>query len=160
MAKTEQTVDLLISHSQVLVRSQKYDEDLSQWGKGNIVQGAVLHRNYAIFDPLPDDAFGAKVHLKLSDEFVIDEQSARCIVAPFHIQDPKSVEVASATEKFKVDLDFEHDSYSLYYEICEGDEVFYKFTFVPSSEFSSARYIKDDPWGGEKDKELVLGKFD
>lgn len=51
-----QTIDLLIPHSQIVVRSRPYDEGLSQWGAGNIDQGAVLHANYLIFDPLPDDA--------------------------------------------------------------------------------------------------------
>jgi hypothetical protein len=55
--KSMQTVDLLISHSQILLRSRDYDEKLSQWGKGNVSQGAVLHKDYVIFDPLPEDAF-------------------------------------------------------------------------------------------------------
>ncbi|WP_321855819.1 competence protein ComJ [Burkholderia cenocepacia] len=61
-----QTIDLLISHSQIVVRSRPYDEGLSRWGTGNIDQGAVLRANYLIFDPLPDDAFGAKVYLQVS----------------------------------------------------------------------------------------------
>ena len=40
--KIMQTVDLLISHSQILLRSRDYDEKLSQWGKGNVSQGAVF----------------------------------------------------------------------------------------------------------------------
>ncbi|WP_235362797.1 competence protein ComJ [Burkholderia sp. A9] len=64
-----QTVDLLISHSQILVRSRPYDEGLIQWGTGNRDQGAVLHDDYVIFDPLPDDAFGAKVYLRVADKF-------------------------------------------------------------------------------------------
>src|ERR1700754_2491232 len=126
-AKTKQSVDLLISHRQILLRSRRYDEKMSQWGKGNIAQGAILHADYVIFDPLPDDTFGAKVHLEISNDFMIDAQCARCMVVPFRIQDHENVEVASATEKFRIELGFENDIYLLYYEICEGDEVFYKF---------------------------------
>lgn len=32
--KSMQTVDLLISHTQIVLRSRDYDEKLSQWGKG------------------------------------------------------------------------------------------------------------------------------
>ncbi|HCR0581361.1 TPA: hypothetical protein OMT02_003927, partial [Enterobacter hormaechei] len=53
--KNIQTVDLLITHSQILLRSRDYDEKLSQWGKGNVSQGAVIHKDYVIFDPLPED---------------------------------------------------------------------------------------------------------
>ena len=52
--KKLQIVDLLISHSQILLRSRYYDEKLSQWGKGNVSQGAVLYKDYVIFDPLPE----------------------------------------------------------------------------------------------------------
>ena len=154
-----QTVELLISHSQVVVRSRPYDEGLSQWGTGNIDQGAVLHPDYVVFDPLPEDAFGAKVHLLLADKFQKDERAARCIVAPFRVTDRAALEVASAAEKFKIDLDLPLESYDLYYEVCEGDEVFYKFTFVLGGQ-DGAQYLMDDPWGGKKGQPLKAGKFD
>ena len=68
-----QMVDLLISHHQILVRSRAYSEKLSQWGKENIEQGAVIHEDYVIFDPLPEETFGANVFLKLTNNFVMDE---------------------------------------------------------------------------------------
>lgn len=157
---TSHAVDLLISHSQILVRSRPYDEALSKWGTGNIDQGALLYPDYVIFDPLPDDAFGAKVYLKVADTFAMDERAARCIVVPFHVTDKNSLEVASATEKFKIALDLPGENYDLYYEVCEGDEVFYRFTFAPGSGQGRASYLKDDPWGGRKGQSLTGGKFD
>ena len=154
-----QTVDLLISHSQILVRSRPYDEGLSQWGAGNVDQGAVLHTDYLIFDPLPDDAFGARVYLQVADKFEVDELAARCIVAPFRIEDRSSLEIASATEKFKITLDLPLNAYDVYYEVCEGEEVFYKFTFVSGTVHRQAMYLRNDPWGGAKDKPLIAGKF-
>jgi len=60
--KYYQEVDLLISHSQIQVRSRPFDEALSQWGKVNIEQGAVIYKDYVIFDPLPEDSFGANIY--------------------------------------------------------------------------------------------------
>jgi len=86
-----------------------------------------------------------------------DETTQRCIVVPFHVTDPKQVEVASASEKFNVTLDLEKRDYALYFEVCEGDEIFYKITLVPTDTKVAAKYLLDDPWGGEKDQELVAG---
>lgn len=152
-----QIVDLLISHNQILVRASSYSEQLSQWGKENIEQGAVIHKDYVIFDPLPEGTFGANVFLKLADKFIIDERTQRCIVVPFYVSDSNNVEIASATEKFKINITLTSLLYSLYYEICESDEVFYKFTFVPVETPIQAQYLIDDPWGGKKDKALKLG---
>ncbi|HEV3428840.1 MAG TPA: competence protein ComJ, partial [Paraburkholderia sp.] len=151
-----QTVDLLISHSQILIRSRAYEEGLSQWGTGNVSQGALLHPDYLIFDPLPDDAFGAKVILHVTSQFVLGDGCARCIVAPFHISDRSLIEVASATEKFKITLDLPLEDYAVYFEICEADEIFYRFTFVSGS-VPGPTYLFDDPWGGVKGKALAVG---
>ncbi|KPW37231.1 MULTISPECIES: competence protein ComJ [Pseudomonas syringae group] len=157
MANSNQVVDLLISHSQIQMRSRPYDEALSQWGKLNIDQGAVLHKDYVIFDPLPDDAFGANIILTLDTEFNLDTRTQRCIVVPFFVSKRNELEVASAAEKAKVFLDVEERRYALYYEVCEGDEIFYKFTFVPSTDEFDAKYLMDDPWGGIKGKTLAGG---
>ncbi|MBA1292089.1 hypothetical protein G7025_01865 [Pseudomonas lurida] len=157
MKNTTQSVDLLISHSQIQFRSRPFDEASSQWGKVNLAQGAVLHSDYVVFDPLPEDAFGANVNLNLTNHFTPDETAQRCIVVPFHVTDPNQVEVASASEKFNVTLDLEKRDYALYFEVCEGDEIFYKITLVPTDTEVAAKYLLDDPWGGEKDQELVEG---
>jgi len=152
-----QKVDLLISHSQILVRSRSYSEELSQWGDINIEQRAIIHPDYVIFDPLPDEAFGANVILSLADDFKIDERSARVILVPFTVEEKEKLEVASAFQGYKIKLNLDKKKYKLYFEICEGDEVFYKFTFVASDEEIVPIYLMDDNWGGEKGKELVLG---
>lgn len=158
-SKNSQTVDLLISHSQIQIRSRKFDEKLNQWGVINLEQGAIIYDDYVIFDPLPEDAFGANIHLKLANDFDMDENSQRCIVVPFRITDKESVEVASASEKFKIELSFRHELYSLYYEVCEGEEIFYKLTFVPSELPVEPKYLLDDPWGGKKNTILSTGKI-
>ncbi|MCK6786494.1 competence protein ComJ [Enterobacter roggenkampii] len=152
-------VDLLISHSQILLRSRDYDEKLSQWGKGNVVQGAVLHKDYVIFDPLPEDEFGANVNIKIVNAFKLDENAQRCIVVPFFITDKNNLQIASATEKFALNIDVSDKLYSLFYEICEEDEIYYNFTLVPEKDAIAAKFLLDDPWGGIKDHPLKEGVF-
>jgi len=156
--KHNQEVDLLISHSQIQVRSRQFDEALSQWGKVNIEQGAVIYKDYVIFDPLPEDSFGANIYLAVENKFKMDQKSQRCIVVPFYITNKNNIEVASASEKFKIELNFEFDLYSLYYEVCEGEEIFYKLTFVVSETPVTPEYLLDDPWGGKINKTLQFGK--
>ncbi|WP_131828539.1 competence protein ComJ [Enterobacter ludwigii] len=146
--KKIQIVDLLISHSQIVLRSRDYDEKLSQWGKGNVSQGAVLHKDYVIFDPLPEDAFGANVNIKIENAFKLDENAQRCIVVPFFITDKHKLQIASATEKFYLNLELHDELYSLFYEVCEGDEIYYNFTLVPTKEAIAAKFLLDNPWGG------------
>jgi hypothetical protein len=157
--KKLQIVDLLISHSQILLRSRYYDEKLSQWGKGNVSQGAVLYKDYVIFDPLPEDAFGANVNIKVENVFALDKNAQRCIVVPFFITNKHKLQITSATEKFDLNIDVKHKFYSLFYEVCEGREIYYNFTLVPAKETIIARFLLDDPWGGVKDNPLKEGIF-
>ena len=46
-----------------------------------------------------------------------------------------------------------------FYEICEGDEIYYNFTLVPTKEAIAAKFLLDDPWGGIKDRPLKEGIF-
>ncbi|MEA3711515.1 competence protein ComJ, partial [Enterobacter hormaechei] len=78
----------------ILLRSRDYDEKLSQWGKGNVSQGAVFHKDYVIFDPLPEDAFGANVDIKIDNSLILDETAQRCIVVPFFITNKNKLQVA------------------------------------------------------------------
>lgn len=58
--------------------------------------------------------------------------------------------MASATEKFDININVTNKTYSLYYEICEGDEIYYNFTLVPEKDTVTAKFLLDDPWGGKK----------
>ncbi|WP_125106217.1 competence protein ComJ [Gulosibacter massiliensis] len=156
----ERTVDLLISHSQILIRARAYDENLSQWGPGNGEQGAVLHPDYLIFDPLPDEAFGAFVYLRRADSFSPDPNAARSIVAPIVVAAPSAVEVASAAEEFAVDLGLQAGNHSVFFEVCEGDEeIYYRFTLVPTATPEAPRFLLDDEWDGTAGAPLQFGIF-
>lgn len=158
----EQNVDLLISHHQIIVRARPFDDRLAQWGQGNADQGAVLHPDYLTFDPLPDEAFGAFVRLRLAAAFSPDPDAARSIVAPLVVEDPSAVEVASATEEFPVTLGLTPGTYDVHYEICESEEeeeIYYRFTFIPNPVPTAPRFLLDDEWGGEAGQPLYTGTF-
>lgn len=150
-----QIIDLLISHHQIHVRSVPYNDDLCVWRDVNIEQGAILHSNYLVFDPLPDDSFGANIKINVADTFQIDSTAQRCISAPFTITHRNDVEVASVSESFKVTVPLSAELYTVYFEVCEGDEIFYKITFVPTTHQHEAIYVIDDILGSEKGTILV-----
>lgn len=153
----KETVDLLISHKQIHIRSIEFDESLCQWGEGNIKQGAIIYNNYLIFDPLPEEEFGANVNLINATSFSVDTNAQRCISVPFIVVDTNLLQLASASEKFQININLVEGKYQLYYEICEEQEVYYNFTFVKSEEQQEAKYLLSDPWGGDKDKLLIEG---
>ncbi len=153
----KETVDLLISHRQIHIRSIEFDDALCQWGAGNILQGAILHKNYLIFDPLPEESFGANINLINTEVFSPDINAQRCITAPFIVTDSNKLQVASASEQFPMNIELVEGEYQLYYEICENEEVYYNFTFVKSESLLSAQFILTDPWGGDKGRALIEG---
>ncbi|MBI6725665.1 hypothetical protein YA0089_18840 [Pseudomonas viridiflava] len=153
---TNKVVDLLVSFCQIQVRSQAYDEKLCAWGKKNVAQGAVIHPAYVVFDPIVDDTFGANVHVGQSDCFTPDPKAQRCIAVPFTVLTEDFIEIASGTHH-DVGIGARAATYSLYFEVCEGDEVYYKITFVEACEPIKPTYLMDDQWGGKKGKELRYG---
>lgn len=154
-----QTVDLLVSHGQIVLRSRAFDETISRWGPVNIEQGAIIYPDYVIFDPLPEDAFGANVNIRLVNDFILSVDAQRCIVVPFEVSDNNEFVVASAMEAVRINLDLTPGEYLVYFEICEGHEVYYNFSFVPADVPFAPMYLLDDPWGGVKGKKLHCGNL-
>jgi len=164
-----QTVDLGISHNQIVLCDHTvYDDSRFNWGELNVEQGALLHPDCLTFDPLPEGAFGAFVYLSTADNFELDKMAQRAMVAPLVINNPDNLEVGSVPMQFKIELDLKPGSYHVYFEICEDledtekeeDRISYKFTLIKQSKNIRPHYLLDDPWGGEKGKELVIGKAD
>jgi len=174
-----QTVDLVISHSQIALSDKSTyskncdDKDRCrwEWGDLNVEQGAVLHPDCLTFDPLPDGTFDAFVHLSVADSFVLDKDAKRAIFAPLKVNNPDELEIGSAFSHFKVELDLKLGFYHAYFEICEDfdknieeeDKLFFKFTLIKQAgpaNIIRPYYLCNDPWGGKKGKELVIGKAD
>lgn len=159
MNSNTQSYNLLISHNQIQVRTKEFDEELCSWGRGNLEQGVIIHDSYVVFDPLPEDTFGAYINVSFKSKFELNKETQRCIVVPFIIEQDSILSVASAGEKFNVDLVYTPGKYNLYYEVCEGDEVYYQLTFIATSVEINPKYIIDDPWGGVRGRELCIGKI-
>ncbi|WP_337030520.1 competence protein ComJ [Pantoea agglomerans] len=154
----KQIVDLLISHHQITIFNPDYDPALCQWGDTNIEQGAIIHDSSVTVDSLLDNAYGANVHLIYVDSFQLSLQAKRCIKMPFNISDPDNLFICSVAEEFKIELKLYKGNYDLYFEACEGDEVFYIFTFVKSNSSNNPEFIIADPWGGDPAIKVVIGQ--
>jgi len=173
-----QTVDLFISHSQIVLCDElTYDDNRFNWGDLNVEQGAVLHPDCLTFTPIPDRDFEAPVYLSIVDRFArfeLDKQAKRAIVAPFCINNPDHLEIASVVDHFKVELSLKRSLYHVYFELCgnytqeigyereveEEDNLFIKLTLIENAKIIRPHYLLDDEWGAKKDKELVIGKAD
>jgi len=163
---------MVISRNQlVLCDSRKYDDNRRSWGKINGTQGAILHPDSLTFDPLRESVSGAFLHLRSADAFEPDRWAQRAIVSPFIINDPDAIRILSAMDEFSLELEIKPGFYQVYFETCkdeskggkEEDKVFYNFTLVRQSRESRnifPHYLRDDPWGGQTDKRLVIGKAD
>jgi len=170
-----QTVNLFVSHSQVVLCDElTYDKNRYNWGDLNCKQGAVLHPDCLTFTPIPDRDFEAPIYLITADNFELDRNSKRAIIAPFFIHKSDHLEISSVVEHFKVDLCPEKGLYHVYFELCgsyedeigfereveDDDNLFIKVTLIKNSKLIRPYCLLDDEWGGEKDKELVIGKAD
>ncbi|WP_258306112.1 hypothetical protein [Enterobacter sp. CGMCC 5087] len=82
---------------------------------------------YEVFNSFPEDAFGVSVNIRLVNDFMLSVDAQRCIVVPFEVSDNNEFVVASATETVKINLEITPGMYLVYFEICEGIEVYYNF---------------------------------
>lgn len=76
---------------------------------------------------------------------------------PFDVLDPGKLELLSVMSDAAIELPLQAARYALYFEICEDEEVYYRFTFVHEGEKVQARYLMDDEWGGKAGEALSLG---
>jgi len=153
-----QIVDLLISHHQVFIRSMPYQNDLAQWGKGNLCQGMILHKNFVIFDPIAEGTFGARINLYLKKDFDRDENSKRAVAVPFYIDKNVEVFIGSVAEEYAVNLNLSEGDFMIFYEVCVKEEVYLNFTFIKTKNTYFSVLI-DDEFGLKTTTKLVSGIF-
>ncbi|RXJ94532.1 hypothetical protein CRV00_06290 [Malaciobacter molluscorum] len=152
-------VDLLISHHQVRLENRNYDDSYCQWGDINIQQGALLFEGFVSFDPIPDETFGAKVILSISDKHVIKDDVHRSIVIPFLYNKEYPLKISSALESHNISFELDDGLYQLYFDILEKDEVYYQFTLIKSNDKVMAKYLINDDFGGVAGKEIHFGSL-
>lgn len=56
-----------------------------------------------------------------------------------------------------IEVNLDDGWYSLYFDILENDEVYYKFTLVKADNKIKAQYLIDDEFGGVAGQELYFG---
>ncbi|NMO16864.1 hypothetical protein HPC49_39390 [Pyxidicoccus fallax] len=154
----EQKFDLLISHSQLRLRSKPYVDSEHQWGPGNAEQGFLLHDGLINADPLVEGSFGANVIVRVSETYTPDPAVQRSARLAFNIIEPDNVTVSSASEEFKVEFPFRAGPHTVVYDVCLANEVYYVFTILPTAGAESVMQL-DDNWGASKDAPLRTGKF-
>jgi len=114
-----QTIDLFIPHSQIALYDElTYDNNRFNWGNLNAEQGALLHPDCLTFTPIPDRDFDTSVYLSTTNHFELDKQAKRAIVAPFFINNPNHLEIASAIDHFKIELGLKRGFHHVYFELC------------------------------------------
>ncbi|WP_345876521.1 competence protein ComJ [Shewanella algae] len=156
----EYSFDLLISHNQVRLENRPFSNGLCDWGKGNLAQGCIIHDGFVVFDSILEGSFGANVYLRVADNFDIDDDCVRCVQTNFLYNKSMPLKISSAFESFVVDVEIEDGNYTLYFEIVEVEEVFYRFTIVDSRGCcSGSKYLKDDDFGGVENMVVKHGKF-
>ncbi|MHA0855420.1 competence protein ComJ [Paenibacillus sp. CMAA1364] len=158
MIEETQKVQLQISHHQIQVRSRVFDEAACQWGNGNIEQGVIIHPGCVTFDPIFEGSQNIDIWLTLKESFGVDAHTQRCFVVPFEVIDHSELKVLSVGTALPIQLPLEQKGiYDLYYEVCEDENIYYKFTFVPTDVPIQARICLDDEWGGVAEQILQDG---
>lgn len=155
---SKQIIELKISHNQITVFNPDYDPNICQWGDVNISQGGVINESSITVDPLVDDDFSANVTFIYDSRFIRSPQSLRVIRMPFRVIDPDNLSVISIFDEEKITLPLTSGDYELYYEVCQGDDVFYIFTFIDTSSVLPPVFLMDDHWGGKLNHKLIIGK--
>lgn len=153
-------VDLLISHNQIRLENTPFIESYCDWGKLNIELGALIFESFVSFDPLPEEAFGAKVSIYVETSHELNSNIHRSIKVPFKYSNNEKLFVASSFEKHEIDLTIDSGMYELYFDIIELDEICYSFTLVKVNDENTItpEYIINDDFGGVKNRSIPIGK--
>lgn len=151
----KKVIDFKISNHEIKIKSVLFTQENIDWDDEGLEQGVSFKKGYAIFDPIAEGEFFAKINISLKNIYEKDKNALRAIVIPFEVVSVDNIYLSSMETIQKVDIDLEKAEYSLYFEVCEPediDEVYYNITFV--KEKTEARYLIDDIFGAKKGDKL------
>jgi hypothetical protein len=151
-------LDLLISQSQLRLRSRPCEEDEFEWGDGNGDQGLVLLEGLVMFDTLSDEEGSADVIIRTPEKFSPHKSAQRRMQVPFTVVNPAELAVSSLEEELDFKLDLEPGEYTLIYEVCVGRDVFFVLTLL-KGQLEQATALKADGWGLKQGQVLRAGIF-
>ncbi|WP_418185599.1 competence protein ComJ [Aliarcobacter vitoriensis] len=150
-----QSIDFKISNHEIKIKSVLFSQENIDWDDEGLEQGVSFGKGYAIFDPIAEGEFFAKINISLKSSYEKDKNALRAIVVPFEVISANNIYLLSMETYHKIDINLEKAEYSLYFEVCEPediDEVYYNITFV--KEKTKARYLIDDIFGAKKETEI------
>ncbi|RBQ26695.1 MULTISPECIES: competence protein ComJ [Arcobacteraceae] len=153
--KIPQSIDFKISNHEIKIKSILFSQENIDWDDEGLEQGVSFGKGYAIFDPIAEGEFFAKINIFFKSSYEKDKNALRAIVIPFEVFNPENIYLSSMETIQKVDIDLAKAEYSLYFEVCEPediDEVYYNITFV--KEKTEAIYLIDDIFGAKKGDKL------
>jgi len=103
------------------------------WKQKKLEKGAAFHSDYVIFDPLPEGAFGANIHLSTANRFDLEyirpalHRRAVSCHGPLLCRDRlrfrkiyRRARLGGARVR------------AVKIEVCEVDEIFYSITLIPT----------------------------
>lgn len=152
----EKKIDLNISQSRLFVSTREYDDDECVWTMGNYSQGALVLPGFLMLDPLSQEAFSATVIVRQSEKFSADKRAQRCLQLPLMVEEEAELLLASAGDEEPTGMVLPVGEYTLIYEVCIANDVFYTLTLLKQP-CEQAKALKADGWGLKKDQPLQLG---
>ena len=96
-----------------------------------------------------------KINISLQEYYVPDSNALRAMVVPFDVVSLNDLYIASVVTKHKINIEIDVGSYSIYFEICESDdidEVYYNLKF--SKGRVEPKFLQNDDFGGVAERSL------
>ena len=96
-----------------------------------------------------------KINISLQEYYVPDSNALRAMVVPFDVVSLNDLYIASVVTKHKINIEIDVGSYSIYFEICESDdidEVYYNLKF--SKGRVEPKFLQNDDYGGYGERSL------
>lgn len=148
-------INLQISHRQIQLYSVPFCDDNFQWDDKSLEQGVLINYGCVVFDPLGDGSYDADVFISKGESYMQDPNVVRSMVVPFYIVNKSELFLGSVIQSHLLDIELENTMYSVYFELCGDEEIYYNIKFVPDSE-PKGIYLLDDPFGGLAGQELYI----
>lgn len=152
----EKKFDLSISQSRLFVATREFDDEECVWTMGNFSQGALVLPGFLMLDPLSQEEFSATVIVRQPETFSADKRAQRCLQLPFTVGEEAELLLSSAADEEATGMVLAAGDYTLIYEICVANDVFYILTLLKKP-CENAKVLKADGWGLKKDQVLQPG---
>lgn len=154
------SVNTLVSHNQIVIRSIEKNLELEQWGDENVEFGMLWHKNYIVLDPLVEDSFGAYFLIESSSAITNDENAQRSALIPFEVTEVDQLVISTVAESIHLyengEIDVEEEKKKgKSYPLNNGES----FNVEPGSYNIHFQVCIGQPEGVELDEDEVYYRF-